>query len=262
MAVNKWTEEAHVRRYLGHAGTLPHRAEGEAVLRELLPASVGRVLDLGTGDGRVLGAVLAARPGATAGVGTDFSPPMLAAVRARFAGDPRVAVVCQNMDAPLPGADLLAAADAAEAAAAAVAAVGVTGAASSARPTGGAAGNDGGSGDGSAAGTRRFDVIVSAFAIHHLSDARKAAIYAEAADLLAPGGVLINMDLVASPTAALQAEFLEALGMEEDDPSDQLAPVAPQLTMLRDAGLTDVECFWKWRQMAILAGRKPAAGGA
>jgi len=28
MAVNKWTEEAHVRRYLGHAGTLPHRAFG------------------------------------------------------------------------------------------------------------------------------------------------------------------------------------------------------------------------------------------
>jgi len=57
---------------------LPHRAEGHAVLRELVAAStpITRVLDVGTGDGYTLGSVLLAYPDAT-GVGIDFSPEML-----------------------------------------------------------------------------------------------------------------------------------------------------------------------------------------
>ena len=91
---------------------------------------------------------------------------------------------------------------------------------------------------------------------------RKAAIYAEAAGLLAPGGVVVNMDLLAARPARLPAEFLDALGMEEDDPSGQPAPVTPQLAMLRVAGLTDIDCFWwKLRELAILEGHKPAVGG-
>ena len=82
--------------------------------------------------------------------------------------------------------------------------------------------------------------------------------------LLAPGGTFVNLEHVASPTAGLHAEFLGALGVPvaEDDPSNQLAPVAPQLAMLADAGLADVDCFWKWREMALLAGRKPPSDAA
>lgn len=252
--VNLWSEPAHVARYLSHADDLPHRAEGEAVLLELLPATVARVLDLGTGDGRLLAAVLASHPGVTAGVGLDMSPPMLAAARERFQEEPRVVVVRHNMDECLPVAGLLAAADAAHTAARASVsddAAEVT--------TGNARGTTGTA----AMAARPFDVILSSFAIHHLSDSRKRAAYAEAVEaLLAPGGTFINMDLVASPTPALHAAFLAALGMAEDDPSDVLAPVADQLGMLRDAGLTDVDCYWKWREMAVLAGRKPGAGEA
>ena len=256
--VNKWAEDAHVTRYLGHADTLPHRSEGEAVVVELLPPTVGRVLNLGTGDGRLLAAVLSARPALTAGVGVDMSPPMLAAARARFATERRVAVVDHNMDAPLPAAALLAAADAA--AAAGEAAVGDDPGVAGRRASGATDGTGGGAGGGG----RLFDVVVSSFAIHHLSDARKRAVYAEAAALLAPGGTLINLEHVASPTAGLHAEFLGALGVPvaEDDPSNVLAPVAPQLAMLADAGLADVDCFWKWREMALLAGRKPPSVAA
>ncbi len=51
------------------------------MLVELLPATVERVLDLGTGDGNTLALVLAARPQAT-GVGLDFGEEMLRRARA------------------------------------------------------------------------------------------------------------------------------------------------------------------------------------
>ncbi len=43
-----------------------------------------------------------------------------------------------------------------------------------------------------------------------------------------------------------------------DDPSNILAPVDTQLTWLREAGFADVDCFWKWRKLALLAGMKAA----
>lgn len=97
---NRWDTPEHVRAYLDVADTLPHRREGEAVLVELLPDRVGCLLDLGCGDGRTAAIVLAARPEATA-VALDFSPPMLAAARARFAGDERVTVAEHDLERPL-----------------------------------------------------------------------------------------------------------------------------------------------------------------
>ena len=39
-----------------------------------------------------------------------------------------------------------------------------------------------------------------------------------------------------------------------DDPSDRLCALEPQLGWLRDAGLEDVDCIWKWRSLALLRG--------
>lgn len=217
-ATNEWATPAHAGAYLDRGPEWPpHRFEGEAVLLALLASGGGvrrRVLDLGTGDGRLLAVVLAAHSEVESAAAVDGSPTMLAAARRRFAGGPvPVQVVEHNLDRPLPAHRL-----------------------------------------------GRFDAVISSFAIHHCPDDRKRELYAEVAAMLEPGGWFCNLEHVASPTAAVHAAFFEAIGMDpaDEDPSNKLVDVSTQLDWLREAGLTDVDCYWKWREEALVAGVKPA----
>jgi SAM-dependent methyltransferase len=99
--VNLWTSADHALDYLERRESIPRRSEAYAVLFEIIPEGVERVLDLGTGDGYTLELVLAARPGAT-GVGVDFQDEMLDRARARFAGASGIEVVRHDLDTPLP----------------------------------------------------------------------------------------------------------------------------------------------------------------
>ena len=102
-----------------------------------------------------------------------------------------------------------------------------------------------------------FDLVVSAFAIHHCSHERKRELYEEVFDLIEPGGMFANLEHVASPTEHLHREFLELIDATEEDPSNQLLDVGIQLGWLREIGFQNVENFWKWRELALLAGYKP-----
>jgi len=212
--VNLWTSNEHVRDYLERADSISHRGQGEAALLEFIPPITRRILDLGTGDGRLLGLVRRelARRGQpeTEAVAVDFSPTMLEAVRKRFTEESSVRVVAHNMDEPLPALG-------------------------------------------------KFDAVISSFAIHHLVHERKRALYAEIYSLLNAGGVFCNLEHVASPTARLHKEFLERIGftVETEDPSNKLLDVESQLGWLREIGFVDVDCAWKWRELALLAGRRP-----
>jgi SAM-dependent methyltransferase len=105
-----------------------------------------------------------------------------------------------------------------------------------------------------------FDLVVSAFAIHHCSHERKRELYREVFDLVEPGGMFANLEHVASATPGLHEQFLRLIGTPpgEEDPSNQLLDVETQLQWLRRIGFVEVECFWKWRELALLAGTKPA----
>lgn len=207
--VNLWTSTEHVSDYLERADQISHRAEGESALQEFIPPVTRRILDLGTGDGRLLALVRQRHPDSEA-VAADFSPAMLEAVRKRFAGDSRVTVVDHNMDSPLPTLG-------------------------------------------------RFDAVISSFAIHHLVHERKRALYAEIYSSLNTNGVFCNLEHVASPTQRLHEEFLRRIGftVESEDPSNKLLDVETQLGWLREIGFTDVDCQWKWRELALLTGIRP-----
>lgn len=207
-SVNLWTSSEHVSDYLGRADQIAHRTEGEAALLEFIPPAARRILDLGTGDGRLLALVRGVHP-ETDAVALDFSPSMLAAAGKRFDGNARVQVIEHNMDSPLP--DL-----------------------------------------------GKFDVVISSFAIHHLEHERKRALYREVYMRLNAGGVFANLEHVASPTPRLHQEFLERIGftVETEDPSNKLLNLETQLGWLREIGFNDVDCHWKWRELALLAGRR------
>jgi tRNA (cmo5U34)-methyltransferase len=207
--VNLWSTTEHALDYLTRADSIPHRTEGEAVLLDYIPKDAQRILDLGTGDGRLMALLKIDRPQVT-GIAVDFSPVMLEKARARFKGDDSIEIIGHNLDDPLPDIG-------------------------------------------------KFDAIVSSFAIHHVTHDRKASLYAEIFDLLNPGGVFANLEHVASPNDRIHLQFLTKIGytLENEDPSNKLLDVETQLSYLRSIGFADVDCYWKWLELALLIGIKP-----
>ncbi len=104
----------------------------------------------------------------------------------------------------------------------------------------------------------KFDAVISSFAIHHVSHERKRSLYEEVFNLLLPAGVFCNLEHVASPSTELHRQFLDKLQItpEQEDPSNKLLGLDQQLTWLREIGFVDVDCHWKWRELALLAGVK------
>jgi tRNA (cmo5U34)-methyltransferase len=207
---SEWKTKKHAYRYLSRAHKLPHREEGESVLLDQIPKDSESVLDLGTGDGRLLSLVLEANPQIKKGAGLDFSDPMILRFNERFIGDRRVTHVKHDFSLPLPE-DL---------------------------------------------GT--FDCIVSSLAIHHLTHERKRQLYTEIFSHLNSGGVFCNFEHVSSPTPNLHRKFFSAIGQlpEQEDPSNKLLDVETQLVWMREIGFADVDCSWKWLEMALLVGFK------
>jgi tRNA (cmo5U34)-methyltransferase len=200
----EWSDPERVAEYL--AREIPHREIAEGLLLEALPARVGRVLDLGTGDGRLL-ALVCGQHRAARGVGIDSSRPMLERAAERFVSSTAVELEVYDLGRPLTELP---------------AAVGP------------------------------FDVVVSGLAIHHLQDERKRALFGEVYGLLAPGGVFANLDLVTSASPRLHERFRRAIGRVQEDPEDRLAGLCEQLGWLRDAGFEEVDCHFKWLELALL----------
>ena len=236
-----WKNDWVVRRFLeGVRGGIPYANDQLDVMLRLIDANdhpVERFLDLGSGSGLLAIAILARHPAAHATL-VDNSEPMMEAARDLLGEDTTLpAFVLADLNDPGWVSTI--------------------------------------------AHEAPFDTIVSGFAIHHLSNERKAALYHELLPLLAPGGLFINVEHVASASTWIEdlwnAAMIDSLteyhekqrtgqirGMIEkeyqslpDQYANQLASVETQLDWLRDAGFADVDCFFKYFELAVLGGRRP-----
>ena len=121
-----------------------------------------------------------------------------------------------------------------------------------------------------------FDLIVSGYAMHHLPTARKRSLYQEVFGLLAPGGLFVNIEHVASATpeleavhdeasidhiAAVTAKHREQVEREyhgrPDKADNILEPVEAQVGRLREIGFEQADCHFKWLELAVFGGQKP-----
>jgi len=120
-----------------------------------------------------------------------------------------------------------------------------------------------------------------AFVYTDFNDANWREIYAEIFDMLEPGGVFVNTEHVASATphgeglfefAYAQSltrkrqaegrnvtfeETMEEVTCRLDKSANRLLSVATQTQWLSEIGYTDVDCYWKHYELAIIAGYKP-----
>jgi len=126
-----------------------------------------------------------------------------------------------------------------------------------------------------------FDVVVSGYAIHHLPNERKRALYAEIFALLAPGGMFVNVEHVASHSvwiegisdnmmidsihafqrtqdgAKTRGAVADAYHHRPDKAANILVPVEAQCEWLRACGFADVDCYFKAFELAVFGGRRP-----
>jgi ubiquinone/menaquinone biosynthesis C-methylase UbiE len=204
-----WKSVDHVQAYLSRSKNLPHQKEIERILLEQIPYNINRVLDLGTGDGRLLALVKTKNPEAK-GIALDYSEPMLQLARKRFRKDKNLQFVNHDLNFPLIKMG-------------------------------------------------SFDFIISGLAIHHLTHERKKQLYKEIFDILDSKGMFFNLDQVASASRSLHQKFLNLVGWtkESDDHAKRLLDVETQLRWLSEIGFCDVDCYWKWLEVALLIGVKP-----
>jgi tRNA (cmo5U34)-methyltransferase len=121
-------------------------------------------------------------------------------------------------------------------------------------------------------------LVVSSLAIHHLRLDEKRRLFAVAANALVPGGAFANIDVVLSPTSALEDWYLQLwadwIGQNDAEARDgksfghiptgyKRSPdnlpdtLQDQLSALRDCGLDGVDVFFKSGVFAVFGGFKP-----
>ncbi len=117
-----------------------------------------------------------------------------------------------------------------------------------------------------------WDAVVSALAIHHMTDAGKRAVYEAAFRELRPGGVFVNAEHVLGETPALHERYAEwhrrqayEKGLTDAEwadtvermSHDHLTPLSAQLAWLSEIGFVDVDCPLKDHGFAVFSGRRP-----
>ncbi|WP_127484443.1 class I SAM-dependent methyltransferase [Paenibacillus ehimensis] len=117
----------------------------------------------------------------------------------------------------------------------------------------------------------KYDIVISSLSIHHLADAEKQQVYRTAYALLNDNGLFINADQVLGSTPALERRYkqdwrrkVESSGLSPGEISaayertklDRMSTLEEQLVWLKQAGFSDVDCFYKYFNFVVMAGWK------
>ena len=117
----------------------------------------------------------------------------------------------------------------------------------------------------------KYDLVISALAIHHLEDIDKAKLYKNIFDVLNDGGLFINADQVAGNTLLFDSlykyywrETVTHSGLDhealvqafERTKLDKFAHLEEQLKWLEKAGFADVDCIYKNMNFVVFGGFK------
>ena len=117
-----------------------------------------------------------------------------------------------------------------------------------------------------------YDAIVSCLSIHHVETPDKKILFKRCCDLLEPGGIFINADMVQGPTPQAHAWYddvwerrVRAAGTTDEQMAqarermegDRLDTLSDQLAWLADAGFVDIDVLYKWYSLCVYIGRKP-----
>ena len=129
-------------------------------------------------------------------------------------------------------------------------------------------------------GSKKFDLVISGYAIHHIDNPSKKRLYGDIYDLLKPGGLFLNLEHVSSPSMPLNEMFIELFldGMSDyhesindtksrdeiksmyEDPEhkliNKLESVGLQCRWLEETGYTNVDCYLKIFELALFGGTK------
>ncbi len=114
-----------------------------------------------------------------------------------------------------------------------------------------------------------FDAVISAVAIHHLSDKDKQVLFARIYQALAPGGIFVNAEQILGPSAwheklydDMHLNGARALGSSEDEiraaqermKFDRCATLSDQLFGLRVVGFEGVDRFFHGFRFGVYGG--------
>jgi tRNA (cmo5U34)-methyltransferase len=117
----------------------------------------------------------------------------------------------------------------------------------------------------------KYDVIISALAIHHLTHEQKAELYQRIFDALNPEGIFINADQVEGRSIwydkfykyrwkqVVHASDLDQEAIDrgfERMKHDKFSKLEDQLVMLEEAGFGDVDCIYKNYDFVVFSGKK------
>lgn len=119
--------------------------------------------------------------------------------------------------------------------------------------------------------SEKFDIVISALSIHHLTGKKKKALFKNIYNHLNHNGVFINADQVQGETAESESKYREVWlkqvqekGVSKKElaaalermKEDKMSTLSSQLLWLKEAEFDEVTCWYQNYSFAVFSGRK------